>query len=58
MSEKSMCGWDKMLRNQYGLHLQDAGHLQQGGDSKVTTALDTGDGALRLPDTRAEVRLR
>ena len=58
MSEKGMYGWNKVLRNQYGFHLQDAGHLQQSRNPEVASTFDPGNGALRLPDTRTQVGLR
>jgi hypothetical protein len=40
MSEKRMDGGNQVLGNQYGLHLEDARHLQQSRDPDITAALD------------------
>jgi hypothetical protein len=57
VSDKSLHGWNQMLRDQHGFHFQNAGHFQQSGDPEVTATLDTGNRALGLTDARTEIGL-
>src|SRR5438445_532022 len=49
MSNQGLNGGDQALGNKHRFQFQYARHLQQGGESEVAAAFDSGDGALWLP---------